>query len=169
MATAEMKCSKCGNIHPRDELKLSFQRPDAVVALPEAQRKSEVQESDDLCTMRSGRFFIRAVLPLPVREWEHPYRIGIWVEIERAAFDRVLALWDDPAQHEEPPFRANLANDIPSFQSTRGLPVRLQLTTPKTRPVVLVPECDHGLHREQRFGITAHRASEYSSYLEAAS
>jgi hypothetical protein len=160
--SAEAKCSTCGKIHLRDELELSFRRPDAVVALPEAQRKSGVKESDDLCAIGSERFFVRAVLPLPVREWEHPYRIGIWVEVERAAFDRVLELWDDSAQHEEPPFRAKLANDIPSLQSTRGLPVRLQLTTPKTRAVVLVPECDHGLHREQSLGITAHRASEYS-------
>lgn len=165
MASTEVKCSKCGKIHLRDELELSFQRPDAVVALPEAQRKLEVKESDDLCAIRSQQFFIRAVLPLPVREWKDPYRIGIWVEVERATFDRVLDLWDDSVQHEEPPFPAKLANDIPSFRSTCGLPVRLQLTTPKTRPVVLVPECDHDLHREQCLGITAHRASEYSSYF----
>ncbi len=165
MATPQVKCSTCGRIHLRDELELSFERPDAVAALPEGQRKSEVRESDDVCAIRSEQFFIRAVLPLPVHESKDPYRIGIWVEVERATFDRVLKLWDDSAQHEEPPFGATLANDIPSLQSTRGLPVRVQLTTSKTRPVVLVPECDHGLHQEQCVGITAHRASEYSSYI----
>ena len=106
------------------------------------------------------------MLPLPVREREDPYRIGIWVEVERTAFDRVHELWDDPAQDKEPPFQAKLANDIPSFPVSCGLPVRLQLTSPKTRPDVFVPEGEHPLHREQCLGITAHRASEYSSYFE---
>jgi hypothetical protein len=166
MPTAEAKCSHCGKVHARDELELSFLRPDAIAALPEAQRKSEVKESNDLCTIKGERFFVRAVLALPVREWKDPYRIGIWVEVERAAFERVRELWGDPTQDKEPPFQAKLANDIPSFSSTDGLSVRLQLTSPKTRPEVLVPESEHPLHREQCLGITAHRASEYSSYFE---
>ncbi len=166
MATAETKCSKCGKVHSRNELELTFKRPDAVVALSEGQRRSEVKESDDLCAIRLERFFIRAVLPLPVKEWEDPYRIGIWVELEQRAFDRVLQLWEDPAQDKEPSFDAVLANDIPSFPSTCGLRVRLKLTSPKTRPDVLVPESQHPLHREQYLGITAHRANEYSSYFD---
>ncbi len=166
MATAEAKCSKCGKIHARNELELTFQRPDAVVELPESRRKSEVKESDDLCTIKWERFFIRAVLPLPVREWGDSYRLGIWVEVERATLDRVHELWDDPTQDKEPPFQVKLANDIPSLPSTRDLPVGLQLTGPKTRPDVLVPESEHPLHREQCLGITAHRASEYSSYFK---
>lgn len=162
---SQAKCATCGKIHPRDELELSFKRPDAVVALSKVQRESEVQESDDLCRIRSERFFIRAVLPLPVEGRDEPYRIGIWVEVKQAAYDRVLGLWTDPAQNREPPLEAKLANDIPSFSSTCGLPVRLQLTGPKTRPDVLVAESDHSLHREQCAGITAHRASEYSSYI----
>src|SRR5262245_33772064 len=164
-ANEEAKCSKCGRTHPRDQLELTFQRPDAVVALEKARRASEVKESDDLCVMRSERFFIRAVLPLSVQEWEEPYRIGVWVEVERTVFERVLELGYDSAQHQTPPFQARLANDIPSFPSTCGLPVRVQLTGPKTRPDVLVPQIDHPLHREQCLGITAHRANEYSGYF----
>jgi hypothetical protein len=165
MATTDARCSKCGEGHPRNELELTFERPDAIVALPKSERESGVKESDDLCTINGKRFFVRSVLPLPVEEWEEPYRIGIWVEVERAAFDRVLELWDDPAQHREAPFQAKLANDIPSFPPTCGLRAHLQLTGPKTRPDVLVPESEHPLHREQCLGITAHRASEYSSYF----
>jgi len=114
---------------------------------------------------KSGRFFIRAVLPLRVVDWDNPYRIGIWVELDRVAYARVLELWDDPSQSKEPSLHAKLANDIPSFPSTCGMPVRLQLTGPKTRPDVLVPAGDHPLHREQCLGITSHRANEYSTYF----
>lgn len=165
MAIAEAKCSKCGKVHARDELELAFKRPDPVVALSEPQRQSDVKESDDLCSIRSERFFIRAVLPLPVAEWAQPYRVGIWVEVERPTFDRVRELWRDPRQDREPAFEAKLANDIPSLPPTSGLSVRLQLTSPETRPDVLVPASEHPLHREQCIGITAHRASEYSSFF----
>jgi hypothetical protein len=98
MATAEAKCSQYGKIHARSELELTFKRPDVIASLPEGDRRSDVKESEDLCSLRSERFFIRAVLPLPVEEWKSPYRIGIWVEVQRNAFDRVLQLWEDPAQ-----------------------------------------------------------------------
>lgn len=161
----EVACSQCGAVHPRSMMELSFKRPDAVMALPEERRKVEVQESDDLCAMRSGRFFVRGVLPLRVVEWEKPYRIGLWVEVGRTTFDRVQELWDAPDQDKEEPFFAVIANEIPSFPSTIGLKVKLQLTGPTSRPDILVSESEHPLHREQHLGISVHRANEYSSYF----
>lgn len=161
----EIPCAQCGKIHLRNAMELSFKRPDAVVALSKEQRKAEVRESDDLCTIRADHFFVRGVLPLTVDGWDTPYRIGVWVEVERATFDRIRDLWGAPDQHKEPAFSATLANDIPSFPSTVGMLVELQLIGPTSRPDVLVPGSDHPLHREQCQGITSHRANEYSSYF----
>ena len=161
----EIECALCGKAHPRDELELAFRRPDVIAALPESQRFGKrVRESDDLCEY-AGEHFVRAVLPLPVDGWDEPYSIGIWVRVEPGVFQRILDLWEDPAQSDEPPFDAWLANDIPSFPETMGLPVQLQLTGPTSRPYVLVPPSAHPLHREQCSGITAHRASEYSGFF----
>jgi hypothetical protein len=165
VSRGEPTCAQCGEAHPRDELELAFRRPDAVAALTETQRFTQrVKESDDVCEY-AGELFVRAVLPLPVEGWDEPYCIGLWVKVDRSAFDRVLELWDDPAQSDEPPFDAAIANDIPSLPSTLGLPVHLQLTSPTSRPYALVPACAHPLHREQCAGITAHRASEYSGFF----
>jgi len=163
--TDEAMCSMCGKVHPRNELEMSFRRPDVVAAFPEEQRKTDVKESDDLCVIKWERFFVRAVLPLLVKEWDGPYRIGVWVEVEKNAFDRIRDLWKDPAQGKAPPFLARIANEIPLLPHTNELPVLLQLTSPTDRADVIVPESEHPLHREQRLGITAHRANEYSRYF----
>lgn len=159
----QVTCSQCGRMHSRDEMELSFKGPDIVAALPDAQRKSEVRETNDLCAIRNDHFYVRGVIPLPVAGWGKPYRIGAWVEVERAAFDRIRELWDAADQETEPPFVAQLANNIPSLPSTLDLSVQLQLIGPTIRPDILVPESKHPLHREQCQGITAHRAHEYSS------
>lgn len=159
-------CACCGNIHRRDELELCYRRPDPVVALSTAQREAIAKETDDLCSIGEDRFFVRAILPLPVSGREHSYNLGVWVEVNREAFFRVIDLWHDPDQANEPPFDATLANRLPDLPETSGLPVRLQLTGPTTRPRITVPASGHPLHREQRHGIAAHRASQYTWSLE---
>lgn len=41
----------------------------------------------------------------------------------------------------------------------------LKLTGATTRPDIVLCKCDHPLYQEQRFGISIHRAHEYSSYF----
>ena len=165
MTTAEVPCASCGKPHSPSELELGFKRPDAVVSLPDEQRGTDTQETDDLCAIRPDRYFVRGVLPLRVVDWDDNYCIGAWVEVERAVFDRVRELWDAPDQDQEPAFSATLANAIPPYAATLGLPVALHLTGPTSRPSILVPESEHPLYREQFQGISAHRADEYSTYF----
>ncbi len=165
MTQDPVKCSKCGKIHPRSELELTFLRPDAILAIPKEQRAEKVKETDDLCAIDLKRFFVRALLPLPVAGWEVPYNIGAWVELSKKTFDRIRELWTDPNQRQERPFSAKLANDIPSHAPTCGLAVKLQLTSPTTRPEIIVPPSKHSLHIEQCQGISPHRAAEYTSFV----
>ena len=162
MTTNELTCSKCGKSHSPEEIELVFTRPDAIVVLSGEQRSAEVRESDELCAIRNDRFFVRALLPLYVAEWGSDYCIGVWAEVGGQTFNRIRELWSEQEQAEEPPFEAWLANEIPSFSSTCGLPVRLQLTGPTTRPRISIPESEHPLHKEQCLGISAHRAGEYT-------
>jgi hypothetical protein len=165
MVAPERACSSCGKLHPVSELELSFSRPDVVFAMPKDQRKAEVMESDDLCRIGAERFFVRAILPLPVEEWENDYGLGVWVEVSETSFARVVETWRDEDQSSEPPFEAQLANTIPYTPETIGLPVLLRLSGASTRPRIEVLPSDHPLHVEQRDGISAHRASQYTGSL----
>jgi len=157
---------KCGEEHPPDVTELVFLRPDAAASLSEDERKAMVQENADLFIINGKRFFIRAVLPLPVAERVTPYHIGLWVEVNQKDFERVYELWESPLQHLEPPVAATLANDIPLVPTTLGLAADLRLTGSSSRPEVIVQPCTHPLYVEQNDGIDAHRLSDYTRVLQ---
>lgn len=156
-------CEQCGIEHALDELELSFKRPDATAELSPEERNSTVQENTDLSVLSGERFFVRAVMPIPVLGWSRPYNFGIWVEVNRLSFERIYLLWDSAGQAEEPPFSAVVANEIPLLPQTIGLAAQLNLSGPTARPSVRLAAAAHPLVAEQSRGISVHRAHEYSS------
>ena len=160
-----MSCECCGREHPLEELELTFHRPDEIFALPAEVRARDVRESDDVCRTRDGRYFVRGVLPLPVTGRDIPYNIGLWVEVDAAAYAIVDQRWDDPDQANEPPLPACIANDVPTVPPTLGLEAALRLTGPRSRPNVWIADPEHPLYAEQNDGITAHRAFEYTALV----
>lgn len=165
MSTDMSICQECGIEHPIEDLELSFRRADVVAGLSAEELSSRVQENNDLCVLDGDRFFVRAVLPLAVIGREIPYNIGLWVEVSQRTFERVYELWDESGQADEPAFPAHIANDIPSHPSTIGLAATISLTGPTTRPMVTLLAAEHPFVREQRSGITVHRAAQYSSFF----
>jgi len=146
-------------------MELSFFRPDEIVQLAPDLRAECVWENNDLCVLDEKRFFIRAVLPLPIVALNRMYNIGIWVEVDATAFSRVYELWTVPDQANEPPFKATIANQIPLLPDTLGLSAQLHLTGATTRPQVEMLSENHPLRHEQSLGINTHRAYEYTSLV----
>lgn len=162
-----MHCSVCGGTHPLESIEIMFRLPDEAATLLAQKQEERVQANEDLCAIDGERFFVRAVLPLPVVSRTHPYNIGIWVELDRASLERIGVLWNDPNQSSEPPFSVRIANEIPSAGGSCGTAATLQLTGPTTRPNVLASPANVRLYEEQANGITAHRASEYSEFASS--
>ena len=151
-------------------MELTFKRPDPIVEIPASERADKCKESDDLCAIWGPaecehRYFIRGILPLPVRERASPYGLGVWVEVPKQSFDKVRDLWDSADQGNEPPFPGTLANMIPFQKATLGLGVNVHLTGPKTRPSFQVTDDSHMLHWEQLHGISSHQAHAYTSLV----
>ncbi|MEQ8768070.1 MAG: DUF2199 domain-containing protein [Planctomycetota bacterium] len=166
-----MRCSVCGDDHPIEEIEPAFGRPDAYFDLTPEQRERLAKSDSDLCRLEdpgSGelRWFVRAVLPVPVSGRKEPFRWGLWTEVPKHSFDRILELWSEPDQHIEPPIPADLANSIPTYPETSGLPCTLHLTGPSTRAEIHFAEIlDHPLAQEFHSGVTAHRAQEWVELL----
>jgi len=158
----ESICSTCGKTHTVDDLELVFHRPEPIDQIPEIDRPEKVKQSDDLASIGYDRFFVRCVLPLPVEGRANPYSLGVWAEVTEQDFFKIIDLWNEPEQAQEPAFDATLQNRIPHLQETCGLHVLLQLTGPKTRPRLTVPPSEHELHAQQCRGITPHMANEYT-------
>lgn len=156
-------CGLCDTEHPAEHLELTFQCPDAVVALQTVERARRVRDCDDLCVLDHSRFFVRALLPLRVIGTSGPYRIGIWVEVRQADFERIVELWDEADTSSVPAFEATLANDIPGLPCTSGLRTYLVLAGATDRPTLALKPAEHPLVAEQVRGITPIRAREYTA------
>jgi hypothetical protein len=162
-------CDTCGKAHPREEIELVFVLPQPIFELSEEQRERRCHIGADMCAIDRSRFFLRGLLPIPVRGRTIPYRIGLWAEVDEAAFRRINQLWEDPSQVNEPLLSAILANDVPLVPSTVGIEIDIRLTGPTTRPDFFLRNTAHPLAIEQQRGVDAHRALEYGNLTSPSS
>ena len=159
----EVQCSECGKTHSLESSELVFDLPDEIFSLTEDVRVQRCDLSAEFCALDRERFFLRGLLPFPVKGRSDPYRIGIWAEITLSDYKRIYDLWSDPEQSSEPRISAALANKLPLHKdNSLGLAISIQLTGPKTRPEYFIEVMEHELYAEQQLGIDEHRALEYS-------
>ena len=160
-----MKCPQCGEEHRL--LDPLFRRPDFVFRLPADEQTKRVLQSDDMCSVEPAgvearRHFVRCTMPFDLTDVSGTTRWGLWAEIDEDHARRIHELWSDPEQKKEPPFPAVIANHLPDYPETLGLPVDVRLTGPSTRPELAFPaHVQHPLAVEYRSGVTAHRVIEW--------
>jgi hypothetical protein len=166
-----IRCAECGKEHDLSGIEPTYWRPDAFLALTEAERESRVKHTKDYCIIypseASGtpRCFVRGVLPVVIRGEAEDISWGLWVEMLPAQFDRVWNLWDDPDQRQEAPLACWLANQIKRYPDTVGLPGALQLESPSSRPTIrLAPGLDHPFAREVAAGVDLPRSLEWRAW-----
>ena len=155
-------CPCCGKPVSTEDIELAFHRPDAIAALTQAEQEARCKQDDDLCALDGERFFVRGTIPLPVAGSASTYAIGAWAEIAEADFRKILSLWIDENQAEEPAISGSLANDVPSTTNSAGCDLAIRLTGPTTRPHFFIADDACSIFSEQKSGIPLHRAGQYS-------
>ena len=153
--------------HEGLSLDWGFTLPDEVWAIPEDQRDAQARYSDDLCQW-GDRFFIRCILPVPLKGEDDYFGWGAWAEVEAEVFERYLDLYDADGR-EEPPLPAKLANRLAPYPGTTlGTRLLIQFQDPDERPILTLTEGDKSrLAQEQRDGIDAARHHEILGVLDA--
>jgi hypothetical protein len=159
-----MKCSICGEEH--ELLEPAFARPDVIFAMTAEEKRGRVSESNDLCALRGvdepDRYFVRGVLPVRLLDAPDTTAWGLWAEVAEDDAKDIYDRWDDPDQAAHPAFEATLANQIPGYPDTLGLPLALRLTGPKTRPALAFAGSSiHPFVRECLAGVCVHRVMEW--------
>ena len=163
----KVRCGTCGNEHDLSEMEPSYTYPDAYLAVPAEEHDARTTVGTDECRLHDGpnadpRYFLRVLLPMPVRGEDEACAWGVWAEVSEAAFARTRELWEDAAQYDEPPFDATLANALACYSSTLGLPGSVTLSGPAIIPTfMLANELEHPLAREQRDGVHPERVVEW--------
>jgi hypothetical protein len=164
-----IRCSQCGQEHDIFSIEPRYGRPDAYLRIPAEERELRAHCGNDWCRLRDQaghqkQWFLRATLPVEVLGENRRLHWGVWVEVSQQVYERVMELWDDPAQAEEPPLPGTLANEMPDYPSTLGLEGTIHLNGPSIAPSFwLKKELGHPLVREQWNGVYPERALEWVS------
>jgi hypothetical protein len=162
-------CSICGKEHP--VLDPTFRRPEAFERLDSSIREAHAIADDDLCSIKlpgvAARWFVRGVLPVVVVDRSEDLWWGLWAEVSEEAFKRIVELWSAPEQERESPFSGQLANLIPSYPDTLGLPLTVQLTGTQSRPTLRFESANrHPFAHQCETGVDSHQAAEWNRLIE---
>ena len=161
-------CDVCGGTHAGETRDIRLGLPDPIFRIAEAERDERARVGDDSAVLRDGegeRFFVRALLELPIEGEEGYFGYGSWIEVSPADFETLSGLWHDEDGWRSEPFAGTLANELLPYAFTEGLPVQIRLRDVKLLPLVELDEGDHELVRAQRNGISAHRAHQLAETL----
>ena len=157
-----VKCPCCEKLVLAADAELSYHLPDDIACMSAEEIKSTCKYTDDYVVCEDEYFYIRCILPLPVRDTEKNYCIGVWAQISPNSYNRVWELWSDEDQANEAPISGLLANAVHLNTGAKNAEIAIQLTGPTTRPIVKIKDENCSLYQEQQSGVTIHRASEYS-------
>ncbi|MCE9574918.1 MAG: DUF2199 domain-containing protein [Deltaproteobacteria bacterium] len=117
-----------------------YQAPDDIFALGEA-KEGRAELGRCFASLDVERFFVRCLLTVPVETYES-WSLGLWIEVARADYDRVRAVWDDPEQYPSLRFSgvvANVVDESLALPIALGQRVELAVLDPDTPPRVVAP------------------------------
>ena len=147
-----MLCSVCGKDHPVEDIEKTYRLPDAIFGLSEEEREKRARISSDFCLLEN-QVFVRGLIPVPIQGKEDVYCWGVWAEISWSAYKELYRTWDQEDCSGFEDLDGTLANALPVYDGTVGLPVRI-VRKPDARPFFFV-SVDHPLAHDQRDGISA--------------
>ena len=154
-------CAVCGETHAGETRDIRLGLPQPIFLLDEDERDRRARVGDDAAVLHDRgreRFFVRALLELPIDGEDGYFGYGTWIEVSEADFAALRELWDDEEGWRREPFAGSLANELSPYAFTEGLPVRIRLRDVRLLPLVELEDQDHELVRAQRRGISPHRA-----------
>jgi len=156
--TSTYTCSHCGQEHEGLPTDWGFKLPDEVHKLTYLERYARVRHCSDLCTLDESRWFIRALLPIPLTDDPgEVFNWGVWVEVDKGTHDLYVKSWDEDIS-DRPRAHGKVANDIDVYGGTIGLSVEIEFRPGTDRPLVWCPaETVHAVALEQRGGISQRR------------
>ncbi len=156
-------CDVCGEKHAGETRDIRMGLPHPIFLLDETEREHRSWVGEDSAILDGERFFVRALLELPIAGEEGYFGYGAWVEVTEPDFARLGELWQDEDGWRSEPLAGMLANELSPYAFTEGLPVQIRLRDVQLLPAVELEDGEHELVRAQRHGISPHRAHQLAT------
>lgn len=161
MPALRFKCTGCGDWH--DEIPdMAFAEPLYAHEVSEPEREKRLFLTSDLCVLDDMHFFVRCVLPIPIRGTNEMFMYGLWSSLSKENFLRYQEFYDDDMSGWDPMF-GWLANRVTGYPDTLSLKLSVQTNGIGKRPSATLEPTDHPLAVEQREGISLERLAEIVS------
>jgi hypothetical protein len=161
-------CDVCGEKHAGVTRDIRMGLPQPIFLLDEDERDRRAHVEEDFAVLRGengDRYFVRALLELPIDGEDGYFGYGAWIEVDEADAVALGELWNDEQGEGASPFSGTLANELSPYAFTEGLPVQIRLRDVQLLPLVELEDANHELVRAQRHGISGHRAHELAATL----
>ena len=159
-------CDVCGEKHAGETRDIRMGLPQPIFLLDEDERGRRSVVGDDSAVLHGdsgGRFFVRALLELPIAGEEGYFGYGAWIEVSEPDFAALRELWDDEDGWRSEPVAGTLANELSPYAFTEGLSLQIRLRDVELLPLVELEDGEHELVRAQRYGISPHRAHQLAA------
>jgi hypothetical protein len=110
-------CPCCGRDIASVDREIKMELPDAVRAIPEAERKTRVGAGGtSFMQLDLKRFFVRALLPVRLSDG-HEFHFGVWLETSEETAKQLWTNWERP-EYSAMRFDASLANAVPPWNES---------------------------------------------------
>jgi hypothetical protein len=159
-------CDVCGETHAGETRDIRMGLPQPIFLLDDDERERRSLVSDDSAVLHGktgDRFFVRALLELPIAGEDGYFGYGAWIEVSEPDFAALRELWDDDDGWRSEPVAGTLANELSPYAFTEGLSVQIRLRDVELLPLVELEDGEHELVRAQRYGISPHRAHQLAA------
>jgi hypothetical protein len=179
LASHEYVCSGCGETH-RGIPELACGKPEQWPGDENKQPNSTVRTSknaltEDFCILDGKHFFVRAILYLPIKEFEkEKFGFGVWTTLSKENFDIYCENFDRNDQGDFGPWFGWFSNRLKGYPDTLNLKCQVYPQFERLRPLIELGATDHPLALEQKEGVSINRIFELLSmnghdigYIEA--
>jgi hypothetical protein len=159
-------CDVCGEKHAGETRDIRMGLPQPIFLLDDEERAERAWVGDDSAVFQSEggeRFFVRALLELPIAGEDGYFGYGAWIEVNEPDFAALVELWHDEDGWRAGPVAGTLANELSPYAFTEGLRLQIQLREVDLLPLVSLEDGEHELVRAQRYGISPHRAHQLAA------
>ena len=159
-------CDVCGETHAGETRDIRMGLPQPIFLLDEEERRARASIEEDFALLRGengDRYFVRALLELPIDGEDGYFGYGAWVEVAEADAAALGELWNDEDGERAGPFPGTLANELSPYAFTEGLAVQIRLRDVQLLPLLELEDGEHELVRAQRRGISPHRAHQLAT------
>lgn len=147
------RCSTCGKWHDDAPAAWHFDAPASYASASEDERAAS-RLTADRCELDGGRYFLKALLPVPVVDDDRTFEWGLWVEMDPDDYADAVESWEEPGREDRVPYAVTMDNALPAPHGPAlRRPAQLRVRPVGERPIVEIPDAEDPLAVEQSTGI----------------